>query len=418
MLLHRENKENRRVVLTIQVEKEAWEKALNDAYEQSKALFKKEDGSLPTRQEMEEKHGDDVFYQDAVNSTFPVALVEAVRQEDISVAGAPELNVLSIGPEGYTFTALIDLYPEVKLGQYKGLSAPRPTAELSDDDVNAAVEEYLQNHLIEEHPEKAAMGDEVVLDFEGFVNGVPFDGGKAENYPLVLGSGMFIPGFEEQVAGIGLEEERRVKVTFPKPYTPELEGKDAVFQIKARKIVRRRLPELDDDYARAQGFDDAAALRRRIMADALEQKQEQARADFEDALIGQVIDGMEVTVPDAMIESQLTGIIEALRQQLQSQGAELEQYLEAGGMTMDGLRAQTRAQAEKAAYYELAMTAVADAEGITVTEEDLNRHYTQMSAMYGMTPRQLRAQLPAAQLSHDIKLSRARAAIINSGIRA
>ena len=165
MLLHRENKENRRVVLTIQVEKDAWEKALNDAYEQSKALFKKEDGSLPTRQEMEEKHGDDVFYQDAVNSTFPVALVEAVRQEDISVAGAPELNVLSIGPEGYTFTALIDLYPEVKLGQYKGLSAPRPTAELSDDDVNAAVEEYLQNHLIEEHPEKAAMGDEVVLDF-------------------------------------------------------------------------------------------------------------------------------------------------------------------------------------------------------------------------------------------------------------
>ena len=220
------------------------------------------------------------------------------------------------------------------------------------------------------------------------------------------------------MAGIGLEEERRVKVTFPKPYTPELEGKDAVFQIKARKIVRRRLPALDDAYARGQGFDDAAALRRRIMADALEQKQEQARADFEDALIGQVIDGMEVTVPDAMIESQLTGIIEALRQQLQSQGAELEQYLEAGGMTMDGLRAQTRAQAEKAAYYELAMTAVADAEGITVTEEDLNRHYTQMSAMYGMTPQQLRAQLPAAQLSHDIKLSRARAAIINSGIRA
>ena len=231
MLLHRENKENRRVVLTIQVEKDAWEKALNDAYEQSKALFKKEDGSLPTRQEMEEKHGDDVFYQDAVNSTFPVALVEAVRQEDISVAGAPELNVLSIGPEGYTFTALIDLYPEVKLGQYKGLSAPRPTAELSDDDVNAAVEEYLQNHLIEEHPEKAAMGDEVVLDFEGFVNGVPFEGGKAEQYPLLLGSGYFIPGFEEQVAGMAAGDERDIAVTFPTQYAPELAGKDAVFRI-------------------------------------------------------------------------------------------------------------------------------------------------------------------------------------------
>ncbi len=142
MLLHRENKENRRVVLTIQVEKDAWEKALNDAYEQSKALFKKEDGSLPTRQEMEEKHGDDVFYQDAVNSTFPVALVEAVRQEDISVAGAPELSVEAIGPEGYVFTALIDLYPEVKLGQYKGLSAVYPEVELSSDDTEAALEEY------------------------------------------------------------------------------------------------------------------------------------------------------------------------------------------------------------------------------------------------------------------------------------
>ena len=171
MLLNRENKENRQVVLTIQVEQSAWEKALEDAYEQSKSLFKKEDGSLPTRQEMEEKHGADVFYQDAVNSTFPVALVEAVRQEDISVAGAPELSVEAIGPEGYVFTALIDLYPEVKLGQYKGLSAPRPQVELSDDDVTAAIDEYLQGHLTEEHPKKAAMGDEVVLDFEGFVNG-------------------------------------------------------------------------------------------------------------------------------------------------------------------------------------------------------------------------------------------------------
>ena len=153
MLLKRENKENRRVVLTIQVEQEAWEKALEEAYERSKALFTKEDGSLPTRQEMEEKHGADVFYQDAVNNTFPIALVEAVRQEDISVAGAPELTVEAIGPEGYVFSALIDLYPEVKLGQYKGLSAPRPQVELSDDDVTAAIEEYLQNHLTEEHPE-------------------------------------------------------------------------------------------------------------------------------------------------------------------------------------------------------------------------------------------------------------------------
>ena len=264
MLLNRENKENRQVVLTIQVERDPWEKALNEAYEQSKNLFKKEDGSLPTRQEMEEKHGADVFYQDAVNSTFPVALVEAVRQEDISVAGAPELSVESIGPDGYVFTALIDLYPEVKLGQYKGLSAPRPTVELSDDDVTAAIEEYLQNHLAEEHPKKAAMGDEVVLDFEGFVNGVPFEGGKAEQYPLLLGSGYFIPGFEEQVAGMAVGDERDIAVTFPAQYAPELAGKDAVFHIKVHKITRRVKPVMDDAFAKAQGFADASALRRSI----------------------------------------------------------------------------------------------------------------------------------------------------------
>ena len=331
MLLHRENKENRRVVLTIQVEKDAWEKALNDAYEQSKALFKKEDGSLPTRQEMEEKHGDDVFYQDAVNSTFPVALVEAVRQEDISVAGAPELNVLSIGPEGYTFTALIDLYPEVKLGQYKGLSAPRPTAELSDDDVNAAVEEYLQNHLIEEHPEKAAMGDEVVLDFEGFVNGVPFDGGKAEEYPLLLGSGYFIPGFEEQVAGMAAGDERDIAVTFPTQYAPELAGKDAVFHIKVHKITRRCKPTLDDAFAAAQGCADASALRRSIMEQAMHAKQQEAADAYADALIAQVIAGMEVDIPQRMVQCQLDGLMRDLEQQLLNQGATMDAYLDMAG---------------------------------------------------------------------------------------
>ena len=273
MLLNRENKENRQVVLTIQVEQSAWEKALEDAYEQSKSLFKKEDGSLPTRQEMEEKHGADVFYQDAVNSTFPVALVEAVRQEDISVAGAPELSVEAIGPEGYVFTALIDLYPEVKLGQYKGLSAPRPQVELSDDDVTAAIDEYLQGHLTEEHPKKAAMGDEVTLDFEGFVDGVPFEGGKGEQYPLLLGSGYFIPGFEEQVAGAAVGEERDVKVTFPTEYVPELAGKDAVFHIKVHQITRRAMPEWDDDFARRQGFADVSALRRAVMETAVQKKQ-------------------------------------------------------------------------------------------------------------------------------------------------
>lgn len=414
MLLNRENKENRQVVLTIQVEQEPWEKALNEAYEQSKNLFKKEDGTLPTRQEMEEKHGADVFYQDAVNSTFPVALVEAVRQEDISVAGAPELSVESIGPEGYIFTALIDLYPEVKLGQYKGLSAPRPTVELSDDDVTAAIEEYLQNHLAEEHPEKAAMGDEVVLDFEGFVNGVPFEGGKAEQYPLLLGSGYFIPGFEEQVAGMAVGDERDIAVTFPAQYAPELAGKDAVFHIKVHKITRRVKPVMDDAFAKAQGFADASALRRSIMEQAVRAKQQEATDAYADALVQQVIAGMEVDIPERMVTCQLDGLMQDLEQQLMQQGATMDAYLEMAGLTRDDLRRQAESSARAAVEFELAMTEIARQENIQFTDAELEEKYTQMSALYGMTPDQLKQSLPIERLTHDLRLARARAIIVDS----
>lgn len=414
MLLNRENKENRQVVLTIQVEQEPWEKALNEAYEQSKNLFKKEDGTLPTRQEMEEKHGADVFYQDAVNNTFPVALVEAVRQEDISVAGAPELSVESIGPEGYIFTALIDLYPEVKLGQYKGLSAPRPTVELSDDDVTAAIEEYLQNHLAEEHPEKAAMGDEVVLDFEGFVNGVPFEGGKAEQYPLLLGSGYFIPGFEEQVAGMAVGDERDIAVTFPAQYAPELAGKDAVFHIKVHKITRRVKPVMDDAFAKAQGFADASALRRSIMEQAVRAKQQEATDAYADALVQQVIAGMEVDIPERMVTCQLDGLMRDLEQQLMQQGATMDAYLEMAGITRDDLRRQAESSARAAVEFELAMTEIARRENIQFTDAELEEKYTQMSALYGMTPDQLKQSLPIERLTHDLRLARARAIIVDS----
>ncbi len=414
MLLNRENKENRQVVLTIQVEQEPWEKALNEAYEQSKNLFKKEDGSLPTRQEMEEKHGADVFYQDAVNNTFPVALVEAVRQEDISVAGAPELSVESIGPEGYIFTALIDLYPEVKLGQYKGLSAPRPTVELSDDDVTAAIEEYLQNHLAEEHPKKAAMGDEVVLDFEGFVNGVPFEGGKAEQYPLLLGSGYFIPGFEEQVAGMTVGDERDIAVTFPAQYAPELAGKDAVFHIKVHKITRRVKPVMGDDFAKAQGFADASALRRSIMEQAVRAKQQEAMDAYADALVQQVIAGMEVDIPERMVTCQLDGLMRDLEQQLMQQGATMDAYLEMAGLTRDDLRRQAESSARAAVEFELAMTEIARQENIQFTDAELEEKYTQMSALYGMTPDQLKQSLPIERLTHDLRLARARAIIVDS----
>ena len=418
-VLNKEMKENRRVELTIRVERQEWQRALDDAYQANRDLYPV-DGCAPgkaTRQALEQAYAPDVFYQEAVNATFPRALVEAFGREEILVAGAPELRIVDIGPEGFTFAALAELYPEVKLGQYKGLSAPMPQAELSNDDVDKAMEEWLQAHLVEQERDRAAMGDEVTLDFDGSVDGVPFEGGKAENYPLLLGSGMFIDGFEEQVAGIRPEEEREIHVTFPQQYTPELAGKAAVFRVKAHRIVRRSAPEINDAFARTQGFADAASLRQAIMAAALQRKEAQARDAFADALVRQVLDGMEVQLPDAMVENQLDGLIQELRGHLQSQNVELEQYLEASGASMEELRAHAREQAVSAARFELAMTEIARLEGIDVTDAEVEQKYNELSAQYQLSADLLRQQLPPMRLRHDLKLARAQAVIVDTARR-
>lgn len=411
-MIRREDKENRRVLLTVRVDRDTWQKALDDAFENTKKLF-----DCDTRAALEAKHGADVLYQDAVNATFPAALTEAVNSQGLMVVGAPELNIVSIGPDGYDFTALITLYPDVKLGQYKGLKAVYPAVELSDDDVTTAVEEYCRAHTTAVPVDRAAMGDRVTLDFEGFLDGVPFDGGKGENYPLVLGSGAFIPGFEEQLAGIRPGEERDISVTFPTQYAPELAGKAAVFHVKAHSVDRPVVPVPDDGFARTQGFADAAALRRDIMAQTLERKESEARGAFTDALIGQIIAGAEMEVPAAMVEDQITGLIGQLAAHLQSQGMELEQYLEMGGITMDDLRARVRDQAEYAARYELVMMEIIRREGITVTEEDVEPEYRELSRKHGVPVEQVKKLLPVMRLIHETRLLRARAVVADSAVR-
>ncbi len=419
-VVHREDLENRQVKLTITVDRGTWQKALTDVYAAAKAYFPVEGyapGAAP-REALEAAYGKEVLYQEAVNTTYPQELVDAIARHELLIAGSPALNVEEIGDDGYTFTAIVDLYPEVKLGQYKGLRGHWEAVELSNDDVEQALADYCRAHTAEEEQERAAMGDEVTLDFEGFVDGVAFEGGKAEQYPLVLGSGMFIPGFEEQVAGIRVGEERDVNVTFPQAYTPELAGKDAVFHIKAHRIVRRTVPTLTEEFAAAQGFADLQALRVSVMENALHIKQAQAQDAYADALVQQVIDGMEVTVPESMIESQLRGLMEELAQRLMAQGMELESYLQAAGMTIDDLRAHARQNAELSARFELAMMEIVRLEGLTVTEQELEQRYSEMAQMYGMSVQQIRAQLPPARLSHDIKLTRARAVVVDNSIRA
>ena len=407
--------ENRQVRLTIAVDAETWQRSLARCYDAIKSIAPVEGEA--TRASIEAKYGPEFLYQEAVNDTYPQALVEAIQQEDLLIAGTPTLTVEEIGPEGYTFAAVIDLYPEVTLGAYKGLRAAYPEVELSEEDTQAALEEYARAHQDVTHPERAAMGDEVVIDFEGFLDGVPFEGGKGEQQPLLLGSGYFIPGFEEQVAGAAAGEERDIRVTFPAAYTPELAGKDAVFHIKVHEITRRAAPVLDDAFAGKQGFEDVSALRRAVMEGAVAQKQAQAARQFADALVQQVIDGMTVTIPDAMVENQLDGLIAQLRGQLEGQGATLEQYLEYSGTTMDQLREHAREQAATAARYELAMTEIARREGIEITEEELEQQYGALSAQYGLSRELLRQQLPPMKLRHDLKLARARAVVVESAKR-
>ena len=404
--------ENRQVRLTIAVDTETWQRSLQNCYDAIKSIAPVEGEA--TRASIEAKYGPEFLYQEAVNDTYPQALVEAIQQEDLLIAGTPTLTVEEIGPEGYTFAAVIDLYPEVTLGAYKGMRAAYPEVELSEEDTQAALEEYARAHQDVTHPERAAMGDEVVIDFEGFLDGVPFEGGKGEQQPLLLGSGYFIPGFEEQVAGAAAGEERDIRVTFPAAYTPELAGKDAVFHIKVHEITRRAAPVLDDAFAGKQGFEDVSALRRAVMEGAVAQKQAQAARQFADALVQQVIDGMTVTIPDAMVENQLDGLIAQLRGQLEGQGATLEQYLEYSGTTMEQLREHAREQAATAARYELAMTEIARREGIEITEEELEQQYGALSDQYGLSRELLRQQLPPMKLRHDLKLARARAVVVEN----
>ena len=415
VIMRQDVPEKRQVRLAISVDRETWQQSLARCYEGVKSVFPVEGES--TRENIEKKYGAEFLYQDAVNDTYPQALVEAIGQSDIQIAGTPTLTVEKISGDGYTFTAVIDLYPEVQLGQYKGLTAVYPEVELSSDDTESALAEYARTHPVVEHPERAAMGDEVTLDFEGFVDGVPFEGGKGEQYPLLLGSGYFVPGFEEQVAGAAVGEERDVKVTFPAEYVPELAGKDAVFRIKVHQITRRTTPEWNDDFARQQGFADVSSLRRAVMESAVQKKQAQAAEQFANALIRQVTEGMTVTIPDAMVENQLDGIINELRSHMQSQGYDLEPYLETCGMTLEQLRDHTREQAAAAARYELAMTEIARREGIDVTEADVDAKYEELSRQYGLSVELLRQQLPPLCLRHDLKLAAAQAVVVNGAKR-
>ena len=411
MLLKNEPLENRQVLLTIRVDKEDWQHALQELYNDCSSLYPVE-GCAPgkaTREQLEAAYGKDFLYQDAVNHTFPEALVEAVAEANLQVAAAPDLSIVDIGPGGYIFTALVQLYPEVKLGQYKGLSAPMDPAELTERDGDEAVARWQQEHLHEEHPERAAMGDEVVLDFEGFVDGVAFDGGKGESYPLELGSGSFIPGFEEQIVGMKAGEEKDIDVTFPEDYqAEELAGQPVVFSIKLHEVKAKDMPELDDEFAKdVSEFDTLEELKADLRKKEEESREASAKQAFENNLMELVAENMECDIPEAMVENQARRVVDDYKMQVQSQGMRFADYLQMTGMKEADLLDSAKEPALRQLRGSLALEAIIKAEGIEATEEEVDAEMQKMADQYGLSLEDVKKYLRSADVEEQIKREKA-----------
>ena len=315
----------------------------------------------------------------------------------------------------------VTTYPEVKLGEYKGLEAKMLDTEASDEDVENELKNMQDRNsrLVSVDDRAAEMGDTAEIDFEGFVDGVAFDGGKGENYPLELGSNSFIPGFEEQVAGHKVNEEFDVNVTFPEEYEPSLAGKDAVFKCKIHEIKVKELPELDDEFAKdVSEFDTLDELKADLKKQISERKEKDAKVDFENQVLEQVVENMEVEVPECMNEQKCDEMIQDYSYRLQMQGIDLATYLQYLGQTMEQFKAQFAEGAKKQVLVSLALDAIVEAENVEATEEEIDAEIAKLAEQYNMDADQIKAAVPAEQLSKDIVTRKAVDFVVDNAKKA
>lgn len=391
MSLQVEKLEKNMAKLTIEASAEDLEKAINSAYQKQKGKisipgFRK--GKVP-RQIIEKMYGKEVFYEDAANILIPEAYDKALEECEEEIVSSPQIDVTQIeAGKPFIFTATVALKPEVKLGKYKGVKVDKADLEVTEEEINEVIEKERDNNARNVSVEDRAVqdGDMTVIDFEGFVDGTAFDGGKGENYPLTIGSGAFIPGFEEQLVGANIGEEVEVKVTFPADYHAEnLKGKDAVFKCTVKEIKMKELPDVDDEFAsEVSEFDTLAEYKEDVKKKLEEDKAKAAKDAKEEAVIQAIIDDSEMEVPEAMVETQQRQMLDEFAQRISMQGLSMEQYFQFTGTNYQQMLEQVKPQAEKRIKSRLVMEAVAAAEKLEVTDEEYDKEVETMAEVYQM----------------------------------
>ena len=377
--------------LTIEVPASELEKALQSAYMKQKNKislpgFRK--GKVP-RQMIEKMYGAEIFYDDAANALIPKAYADAYDECELDIVSRPEIDVVQIEKgKDFIFTATVATKPEVTLGEYKGLEVDKVSTRVTQKEVDAKIQEEAEKNARTITVEERAVqdGDEVVLDFEGFVDGVAFEGGKGENYPLTIGSGSFIPGFEEQLVGAETEKEVEVKVTFPEDYHAEdLKGKEAVFKCTVHEIKAKELPEIDDEFAaEVSEFDTLEEYKADVKTKIKEQKAAEGKAKQEDQVVEQAVKNATYELPEAMVETQAEQMANDFAQRMQSQGLTMEQYFQFTGTTAEQMMEDLKPQAVKRIETRLVLEAIAKAENIEISDEKLDEEIGKMAEAYKM----------------------------------
>ena len=414
-------KNGNQATIIVEIEKELMETGAQKAYLKARKNimipgFRK--GKAP-RKMIEAMYGAHVFYEDGLEEIFPEVYEFAVVNQDVKAIGRPSLTDMNINEDGsVTLTLTTDVYPEVTLGDYKGLEVEKAEATVSDEQVQQELDRMAQNVASTETVERAAeMGDTANIDYEGFDNGVPFDGGKGEGFDLKLGSGSFVPGFEEQIVGMTAGEEKDIDITFPDDYHADLAGKAVIFHVKLNKVTVTNVPVQDDEFAKdVSEFETLEELKADIRAKALENAQKQIDSIFEQACVNKAAEGTTVDIPNALIEAELDNQMERMAYQLQMSGYSMEQYAKMMGGDLSNMRNAFRPGAEKQAKINVTLAKIAEVEGITVTDEDLEAEFQAMAEQYAMDIEKIKEMVPVEEIKSGLQTRKAVKVIVESAV--